>query len=176
MRVRAPVLVREATDADAGSVGEVHAEAWRVAYRNLFENEWLDNLVEHRRARWPDLMAGESLAGTTVLVAERGHQILGFIHFGPHRERAGDGELYSLYVHPVAWGSGLASTLLDSAWDALRDKGYRRVRLWTLAGANRARRFYARHGFQETFARRERDFGDGRPVLEVEYSKTVLTR
>ena len=61
------------------------------------------------------------------------------------------------------------STQVERLASLLMERGYRRVRLWTLSGANRARRFYARAGFEETGHTRERDFGDGRPVLEVEY-------
>ena len=46
MRVDLPVLVREATATDAVAIGEVHAEAFRVAHRDLFEPAWLHELVE----------------------------------------------------------------------------------------------------------------------------------
>jgi GNAT superfamily N-acetyltransferase len=91
----------------------------------------------------------------------------------PFRPRPGEGEIYGFYAHPSVWGTGVAGTLMDGTWDALTDAGYRRVRLWTLAGANRARRFYTRYGFEESGNRRERDFGDGRPVLEVEYTRST---
>lgn len=186
MRVDAPVLLREATAADAASIGDVHAEAWRVAYRNLFEPRWLERFVAKRREQWSHRMASPAFAKTTLLVAVRGDQVSAFAYFGPHgrspeppavrppsRPRAGEAEIYGCYAHPSVWGTGVAGTLLDGAWDVLTDAGYRRVRLWTLAGANRARRFYSRFGFVESGHHRERDFGDGRPVLEVEYLRTI---
>jgi GNAT superfamily N-acetyltransferase len=182
MRVDVPVLLREATPADAAAIGDVHADAWRAAHRDLFEAHWLERLVAKRRAQWPRRMSAPEFDQSTLLVAVRGDRVCAFAYFGPHglkseppvvhpprRPRPGDGEIYGLYAHPTVWGTGVAPALMGGAWDVLVDTGYRNVRLWTLAGANRARAFYGRFGFQESGATRERDFGDHRPVLEVEY-------
>jgi GNAT superfamily N-acetyltransferase len=171
--VDAPLLVRDATAADAVAIGEVHAEAWRVAHRDLFDGRWLRRLVEERRQCWPDLMADRTFVRNTLLLAERGDRVVAFVHFGPHRDGMPDAEIYDLYAHPSVWGSGVAWTLMDAAWDQLRDARFRRVRAWTVAGANRARHFYESFGFSTTPRKRERDFGDGRPVLEVEYLRTT---
>ncbi len=184
MRVDAPVLLREATAADAASIGDVHAEAWRVAYRDLFEPRWLERFVAKRREQWQRRLASPAFAKATLLVAVRGDQVSAFAYFGPHGLMSAvqgpvspghdsDGEIYGFYAHPTVWGTGIAGTLMDGAWDVLMDHGYPAVRLWTLAGANRARRFYTRFGFEETGASRERDFGDGLPVLELEYVRNA---
>lgn len=186
MRVDVPVLLRDATISDAASIGDVHAEAWQVAYRDLFEPLWLERFVAKRRAQWARRFAEPDFAATPLLVAVRGDLVCAFAYCGPHgrtaeppavrpqhRPRPGEGEIYGFYAHPSVWGTGVAGNLMDGAFDALTDAGYRRVRLWTLAGANRARRFYTRYGFEESGNRRERDFGDGRPVLEVEYTRST---
>ncbi|MCT2586856.1 GNAT family N-acetyltransferase [Actinophytocola gossypii] len=173
MRVGAPVLVREATVADADAVGEVHAEAWRAGHRDVFEGDWLRRLAEQRRTLWSSVMTSREFARNTMLVAERGHRVAAFAYCGPHSDRGPGGEVFDLYAHPTVWGHGVAWTLLDAACESLRDTGFRRVRLWTMAGANRARHFYTSYGFTETPRRREHDFGDGRPVLEVEYERRL---
>ncbi|HEU5471188.1 MAG TPA: GNAT family N-acetyltransferase [Actinophytocola sp.] len=186
MRVEAPVLLREATVSDAGAIGDVHADAWHVAYRDLFEPNWLRKLVAKRRVQWASRFGAPNFERTTLLVAVRDDRVCAFAYFGPHglaadppavfplgRVRYGDGEIYGFYAHPSVWGSGVAPSLMDSAWERLGESGHRTVRLWTLAGANRARRFYTRFGFRESGATRERDFGDGRPVLEVEYLRST---
>jgi ribosomal protein S18 acetylase RimI-like enzyme len=171
MRVDLPVLVREATAADAESIGEVHAEAFRVAHRDLFEGEWLRELVERRRRMWPQRMGGRVHARNTLLVAERGDDVAAFVYFGPHPDGAPEGEIFACFAHPDVWGRGLAANVMDKAWELLREARFRRVRLWTMAGANRARHFYESFGFATTGRTRERDFGDGRPVLEIEYAR-----
>lgn len=184
MRVEAPVMLRDAMVSDAEAIGVVHADAWQAAYRDLFEPSWLERFVARRRSQWADRMARPDYAATSLVVAVRRDQVAAFAYFGPHGLMAAlqgpvtaghetDGEIYGFYAHPSVWGTGIAGTLMDGTWDRLMDSGYSAVRLWTLAGANRARRFYARAGFEETGARRERDFGDGRPVLELEYLRTA---
>lgn len=173
MRVDLPVLVREATATDAEDVGEVHAEAFRVAHRDLFEADWLRTFVEHRRQLWTRRMVGREHARNTLLVAERGSHVAAFVYFGPHSDRSPDGEVFDCFAHPDVWGRRVAATVMDKAWESLREARYRRVRLWTMAGANRARHFYESFGFTETGRTRERDFGDGRPVLEIEYQRRI---
>jgi ribosomal protein S18 acetylase RimI-like enzyme len=171
MRVDLPVLVREATTADAEAVGEVHAEAFRVAHRDLFDGDWLHELVERRRTMWTHRMRGREHARNTLLVAERGSDVAAFVYFGPHTEGRPDGEIFDCFAHPDVWGRRVAATVMDKAWELLREARFRRVRLWTIAGANRARHFYESFGFTKTGRSRERDFGDGRPVLEIEYGR-----
>jgi GNAT superfamily N-acetyltransferase len=173
MRTDTPTLVREATVADADALGQVHAEAWQTAYRDLFEPDWLAVLTRKRRGLWASMMTAAEFERTTLLVAEHGDQIAAFAHFGPHRDGSADGQIYVVYAHPSVWGRGLAATLMDTVWDRLVDAGYPRVRVWTLAGSNRARAFYRRFGFTETGRTRETDYGDGRPVLDVEHARVT---
>jgi RimJ/RimL family protein N-acetyltransferase len=169
----APLLVRDATRQDAAAIGDVHAEAWRVAHRDLFDSRWLPRLVEQRRQCWDEIMSSREFARNTLMLAERGDRVVAFTYFGPHRDGMPNGEIFDLYAHPSAWGSGVAWTLMDAAWDLIRDARFRRVRAWTMAGANRARHFYESFGFTQTGSTREHDFGDGRPVLEVEYLRSA---
>jgi ribosomal protein S18 acetylase RimI-like enzyme len=171
MRVDLPVLVREATAADAASIGEVHAEAFRKAHRDLFEPAWLRELVEQRRTMWTHRLSGRVYGRNTLLVAEWGSAVAAFVHFGPHSDGLPDGEILDCFAHPDVWGRRVAATLMDKAWEMLREARFRRVRLWTVAGVNRARHFYESFQFAETGRTRERDFGDGRPVLEIEYAR-----
>ena len=171
--VDAPLLVREATPDDAAAIGEVHGDAWRVAYRDLFDGHWLRKLVETRHKGWPEIMAEREFARNTLLVAERGDRVVAFTYFGPHPDGMPDAEILDLYAHPSVWGTGVAWTLMDAVADQLRDARFRRSRAWTMAGANRARHFYESNGYTKTHRTREHDFGDGRPVLEVEYLRTL---
>lgn len=50
-------------------------------------------------------------------------------------------------VDPAWQGRGFGSALLDGLFDALRERGIDRVRLTVRAGDERARAFYADHGF-----------------------------
>jgi GNAT superfamily N-acetyltransferase len=56
-------------------------------------------------------------------------------------------ELRSLYVVPDAWGTGVAHGLLDTALDAMRERGAAEATLWVVEENARARRFYEREGW-----------------------------
>jgi GNAT superfamily N-acetyltransferase len=58
--------------------------------------------------------------------------------------------LWQMFVAPDWQGTGLAGALLDRLLEEARRRGYERVVLWTPAGAEQARRFYEREGFELT--------------------------
>lgn len=171
MRVDSLVLVRDATTHDAAAIADVHAAAWRVAYRDLFEPDFLATVIERAQAKWTKVLAEPDFAAGTVLVAERGPRIAAFAQLVP-AQRTREFEISAFYAHPSAWGSGVAHTLIDGVWASLTEVADR-ASFWTLSGFNRARRFYLRCGFAETGNTREIDYGDRRPVLELEYARDV---
>ena len=143
--------VRPAAVADAEALARVHVAAWQHGYRGLLPAALLDALsVEQRTERWRAQLSGEPAARTWVT----GEPVAGFASAGPSRDEdaaAGTGELYALYVHPDAWGRGIGGRLMATALEALGDG----ATLWVLEGNERARRFYARHGWQRDGAHRQ---------------------
>jgi GNAT superfamily N-acetyltransferase len=171
MRVDSLVLVRDATVDDLAAIADVHAAAWQVAYRDLFEPDFLAGLLSRTRGKWTRVFGDPAFAEQSLLVAERGPRIAAFAHLVPTAS-AREREISAFYAHPSAWGSGVANALIDGVWDALHGIADR-ASFWTLSGFNRARRFYLRCGFAETGKTREIDYGDGRPVLELEYARSA---
>ena len=54
--------------------------------------------------------------------------------------------VYSCYVDPSRWGSGVGRAIFTHVVDALAPRGPKTT-LWVLTGNARARRFYESHGF-----------------------------
>jgi ribosomal protein S18 acetylase RimI-like enzyme len=75
--------------------------------------------------------------------------------------------LYSLAVAPACRGRGLAVALLQRLLDALRERGYRRLRLEVRAGDRRTQALYQRFGFRE-LSRIEGYYEDGAAALRME--------
>lgn len=71
--------------------------------------------------------------------------------------------LRNLFVDTAHWGGGLAVSLHDAAVDAARERGYVAMRLFVATGQERARRFYAREGWEPA----GEPFHDPRPDLEL---------
>jgi ribosomal protein S18 acetylase RimI-like enzyme len=163
--------VRRATPEDARPIAEVHVATWRGAYAHVFPAEVLESLsVDAREQGWRQVIADEAMC---VYVAEDVARIVGFINVGASRDAEGEGELYAIYVHPEAWGSGAGKALLEAgrAWLAER---FATASLWVLEDNPRARRFYEREGW---FLDGERtDIVRGIPVSEVRYRLSGLAR
>lgn len=71
----------------------------------------------------------------------------------------GVAQLRLLYVEPKARGLGIGRLLVDQVVRFARDKGYRKVRLWTQESLVAARRIYVAAGFQLTESQPHRSFG-----------------
>lgn len=166
------IYLRAAGVEDAQALAEVHVATWQSAYRGLLPDDYLNSLSVDARARsWVLILR----AGTQVFLAEQAAQTVGFVSYGPSRdEDAGTevGEVYALYVHPRAWGTGVGRDLHDAAVACLSAQGFATVTLWVLDANRRARTFYARHGWHpEGTARTEQR--PGATLTEVRYQRRV---
>lgn len=139
------ISIRCARPEDAHRIAEVHVETWRVAYRGQLPDEVIDRVTGDNRER----LARELIADqdNDMLVAESDGRVVGFASTGAGRGED-CGELYSIYVHPTAWGTGAGSALLEAATAALAERGFEEAFLWVLALNERARGFYERHGWR----------------------------
>jgi ribosomal protein S18 acetylase RimI-like enzyme len=161
--------VREAAVADAAAVARVHLAAWRAAYRGLVPDAFLDSLnLGERTARWREQLTDRP-RGQVTHVAEADGEIIGFVAGGACRDddaRAGDGELYAIYVDPGNWRRGVGGSLESACLGALRERGFAEVRLWVLEANAAARAFYERSGWAADGARDAHPFGEqGLPIV-----------
>jgi GNAT superfamily N-acetyltransferase len=75
-------------------------------------------------------------------------------------DAAGEGaQLRWLIVSDALRGKGLGNRLIDRAVEFCRDKGYRRVYLWTLAGLDAAIHLYEKNGFKLVKQHKGAQFG-----------------
>lgn len=101
-----------------------------------------------------------------ILVAERDEAIVGVATCV--RDGA-TSELRSIYVVPEAWGTGVAQRLMESALDAMRERGATEATLWVVEANPRARRFYEREGWTLEGETRASQLGP----REVRYRRTL---
>jgi GNAT superfamily N-acetyltransferase len=182
------IEVRAARVEDTEAIASAHVDGWRVGYRDILPVEYLDadEFAAVRRERWRAWVPG---AGEDrVFVVSMQGRIVGFGHVGPERvdpvcdqsgadldvatQNDGRGELYALYLHPTAWGSGSAGALMSRCEEFLRDRGYHSAVLWVLRDNPRARAFYEKSGWINSGL--ESTFAPGDPpifsVQEVQYT------
>jgi GNAT superfamily N-acetyltransferase len=151
--------VRRVTREELRPAHEARIATWKVAYRGIVPDEILDALT----LREEDLTRFESRfdtgQGRTFAAWDAGG-VIGMAVAGACRDedRAGQEELYALYVLPPHWGSGAAQALWEAALPF--------TSLWVLAENARARAFYERQGF---VAESTKAIDLGVPLVEVRY-------
>jgi len=178
VRMRRPagepwLVIRDAAPADVEGIARAHVVSWQGAYAGLLPQQLLAGLDWRDRVeRWQDRLAESGRV--RIVVAEAGGRVVGFCAVGPARDedlvRRPETwfELYSIYLVPDRWASGLGRRL----WAAARagiPSDVEAVSLWVLEGNQRARAFYEREGFRPE-GRRELTTRLGLDVPEIRYA------
>lgn len=131
-------------------MAEAYVASWRAAYAGLVPQAMLDALsVEGRAEQWRRQVEDPSV--TTFVACDPQDRIVGLASVGSSRDDDLDepgGELYAIYVDPVAWGTGVG-TALHEAGVAELARRFGCATLWVLIGNARARAFYERHGWHQ---------------------------
>ena len=139
----------------------IHALGWRDAYEDAVPADFMareitdDRWVEvFRRNHEEDLCHGLLLYSGDIPVS--------CINFGPARVTnynpgnictfdnaayQGWGEITSFYTHPDHRGHGYGGLLMEEALRRLKAEGYQDAFVFVLRENEKARRFYAAHGF-----------------------------
>lgn len=132
------MLVRVATAADIPTIVAIHLASWDAA------KEGIDlptrRSAKERGEQWKGFF--EEDRGTLLLACDP--EPVGFIAYGASRDddRRAEIEVYTLYVMPDRWGTGVGAALMAEV------PGGVPVSLWVAERNERARTFYARHGFE----------------------------
>jgi ribosomal protein S18 acetylase RimI-like enzyme len=151
--------IRAARPTDLHGAALARIASWRTAFTGIVPQDFLDAMAPDAIATsWSaSLAAGRS----RLYVAADGERIVGYAGVGPERDGPADaGELYALYVHPEAWGTGVGRALTDVAVRDLRAAGCTTISLWVMEANERARGFYRHYGFTQTPDRTLSSLGD----------------
>jgi ribosomal protein S18 acetylase RimI-like enzyme len=145
--------IRAATPADAAAIAAVHVASWHETYAGLIPESMLTSLsVEDRTVRWARILgAASDPLGSSVFVAERGGEVVGFASGGVQRDSAllaggFAGEISAIYLLRRAQKAGTGRRLMAAVAQSLRDKDRHAANLWVLRDNQPARRFYERLG------------------------------
>jgi putative acetyltransferase len=114
-------------------------ELWRRTWQRAYPDIDFSARLDWWRARWRN----ELVPTTVIMVAERDGVMSGFVTVDP-----ATGYLDQIVVAPEAWGSWLASALLDEA----KRIAPKRLDLLVNRSNARAIRFYEKNGFVITGA------------------------
>lgn len=164
-----PVVIRRAAVDDAGKIARVRVDSWRVTYRGMMPDAYLDGMkVEDSTQLWQRVLAASSDAACTF-VAEAAGDIIGFAAGNTLAEDKldMDAELTALYVLPSAQRAGVGSRLFAAISATLGDAGAHGMLTWVLAKNRAACDFFtyveAQQLAQQTFK------WDDSDLIEVAY-------
>src|SRR5262245_61553034 len=146
-----PIVLRAHRSGDMGWVVERHG----VLYAE--ERAWgerFEALVAEIAARFINEFDGKR---ERCWIAEAGGERVGCVFVV--KQNASIAKLRLLLVEPKARGRGLGRRLVDECIAFAREKGYRKLVLWTQSNLLEARRLYQAAGFRVAKKQRHAEFG-----------------
>jgi ribosomal protein S18 acetylase RimI-like enzyme len=137
------VALRPATPEDTAGLARISVDSWRVAYRGLVPQDYLDALTyEEREQGWVGRLGQAGLEPWVLLVDGRIGGFVTLVEARPDDGGPAVGELEGIYLHPNLFGLGLGRRLMELALERLLARGHTEAVLWVLDGNRRAERFY----------------------------------
>lgn len=146
----ARVAYRDATVADAALMARLGARSFTETFGHLYTPDNLAAFLEnHSPENWAGELADPRYA---VRIAEVEGEAIGYAKLGPpslpFRVEGPTAELRQLYVLTPWQGEGVAAVLMDWVVGEARERGSGTLYLSVFVDNERARRFYARYGFE----------------------------
>ncbi len=149
---------------DFQAIGDIYANSWKVAYKGLVPQDYLDSLGG---SRWSNILANSEYDAYVILDKEK-YVGTSSIYAGRDENMEGWGEIVSIYLLPEYFGKGYGKLLFEFVIEALYYKGFRDIYLWTLEGNARAQKFYEKNGFYKSNDTKKAFIGN-KEVTEIKY-------
>lgn len=146
-----PFTLRPYRDADEAAAIELWRRTWQLAYPKLN----FDERVDWWRERWRN----ELVPKATIIVAEHGDTIAGFVTIEPDT-----GYLDQIVVAPEHWGGALGDMLVAK----VKQMSPGEVTLHVNTDNARAIRFYEKQGF--VIAGEEKNPRSGAPIYRMRWT------
>ena len=144
------ITYRDATLADAAALATLGASSFTETFGHLYAPADLALFLDkHTTASWSGELADPAFA---VRVVEADGALIAYAKLGPPQlpftPSTGATELRQFYVLAPWHGAGIAAALMEWVIETARDRGAAELFLSVFTENHRARRFYARYGFE----------------------------
>lgn len=139
------MTIRIANINDAQGIAKVHIDSWRITYKGIIPQSFLDSLnYEQRTKLWENNISDKT---NTIFVAENENKIIGFVTGGTRNtnKEPGASDLTSIYILEEWQGYGVGKKLLKKIMTSFLEQDYQKIYVDVLA-ANKTRHFYKYYG------------------------------
>lgn len=138
------IKIRKAKIDDIEAISAIKVNGWQNAYKNIIENEYLDNMSIEQVIR--KNMA--NFSKQNFIVAEMNKTVVGFCGYSYNYENntEADCELIGIYVKPELKRNGIGKKLIKYVINECKTIGKRKLILWCLKKNYSAREFYESMG------------------------------
>ena len=134
------MVIRQAAQEDARQIADILVEDWKMAYRGIIDDDYLDSMsVEERYQR-------ELHRYQVYRVAAVEKEILGFTWNEMTDGEDSDCEIIAIYIRYSKRKGGIGKVLFKDSVDLFRTAGRKRMIIWCLRGNVEARKFYEKMG------------------------------
>ncbi|WVE34084.1 GNAT family N-acetyltransferase [Priestia megaterium] len=132
----------KATSSHIPSVARLYVESWRITYKELVPDAYLNNLSYKQSAEKWSLFLTDPSHFILLAIDERG-EIVGFSAGKPHLSSA---EIYALYVCKEVQSQGIGHLLFSHSVKEFADQQYTSMIIWAMKKNKKATQFYKRLG------------------------------
>lgn len=141
------IKIRRATVEDVREISDIHAQSWKVAYKDIIPQQYLEDLKNDFWVLYFKNMISDGILKVQIVFED--NVPVGCISYGKARDKDFDksGEIISIYVISDYWRKGYGNKLLEAALEDMKKDGYKSVYLWVLEENNNATQFYEKNGF-----------------------------
>lgn len=140
------LTIREAAPEDYSEVAKIHVDVWRSAYKGILPDTLLENLSYENRLAMRESWLQDPQRFSLLAVLDG--EMVGFCDGGPSRHRNyARGEIYAIYLRPIAQRSGIGRKLMESAQKCLKDLGLEEHVILALQANKTACQFYESLGY-----------------------------
>jgi GNAT superfamily N-acetyltransferase len=163
--------IREAYQNDFEGIAKVRVDTWRVAYKGIVPDDFLESLSYQQIAeRWKKIFWEDKRPGVAIFVAENEQkEIVGIAVCGPEQSQdpVYRGEIYILYVLPHYQRQGIGHALVAACVQHLVQQSAVETMLIWAAAESPYRRFYESIG-GKLVREKSKEIG-GKMIPEVGY-------
>ncbi len=141
-------MIRPLVESDFDAVIHLVNRNWTDVYAGYVNQDLLNDTGCYERGQ--QLREEFINHRLSEYVWEESGQILGLLSMGAtaDADKAGDFEVWRIYISTEAQGKGIGGRLLTFAEQIARANGYAEIILWAFSKNTRAIKFYQKYGYQ----------------------------